>query len=133
MSLIASRFAQEAAIRSIQFGGVAEGPLVVLQRRNHMLLVDGIPVDHLILRDQALRAFGKEYLVAELDRRLRVSLAPIEALCRNRDRASRVLVGAKDGRREGAELMAKMARGRSQERKRLAGGQAGNRPTVKLG
>src|SRR5712691_6058893 len=62
--------AEEAAIRSVQFGDVAEGLLVAFQRNNHVLLVDGISVQDFILRDQAARAFGKEDLVAELDRRL---------------------------------------------------------------
>src|SRR5260370_10051916 len=44
-------FAEEAAIRSIQFGDVAEGLLVAFQRNNHVLFVDGISVQHFILRD----------------------------------------------------------------------------------
>ena len=35
-----------------------------------MLFVNRIAVQHFILRDQAARAFGKEDLVAELNRRL---------------------------------------------------------------
>src|ERR1700694_6083782 len=38
-----------------------------------MLFVDGISVQHVILRDQAARAFGEEDLVAELDRRLHLA------------------------------------------------------------
>ena len=38
-----------------------------------MLFVDGISVQHSILRDQAARAFGEEDLVAELDRRLHLA------------------------------------------------------------
>src|SRR5258708_19235956 len=38
-----------------------------------MLLVDGIPVQRFILRDQAARAFGEEDLEAELDRRLHLA------------------------------------------------------------
>src|SRR5271166_3654421 len=66
-------FAEEAAIRSIQFREVAEGLLVALQRRNHMLFVDGISVQNFILRDQAVRAFGEEDLMAELDGRLHLA------------------------------------------------------------
>jgi len=46
---------------------------VAFQRNNHVLLVDGISVQDFILRDQAARAFGKEDLVAELDRRPRLA------------------------------------------------------------
>src|SRR5258708_11323380 len=66
-------FAEEAAIRSIQFGDVAEGLLVAFQRNNHVLFVDGISVQHFILRDQAVRAFGEKDLVAEFDRRLHLA------------------------------------------------------------
>src|SRR6266576_6444883 len=38
-----------------------------------MLFVDGISVQHVILRDQAARAFGEEDLVAKLDRRLHLA------------------------------------------------------------
>src|ERR1700704_1830576 len=49
-------------------------PKVCLWRcSDHVLFVDGVAVEHLILRDQALRAFGEEYLVAELDRRLHLA------------------------------------------------------------
>lgn len=43
------------------------------QRNNHVLFVDGISVQYLILRDQAARAFGEEDLVTELDRRLNLA------------------------------------------------------------
>src|SRR5216684_5565117 len=66
-------FAEEAAIRSVQFGDVAEGLLVAFQRNNHVLFVDGISVQDFILRDQAARAFGEEDFVAELDRRLHLA------------------------------------------------------------
>src|SRR5450631_248323 len=66
-------FAEEAAIRSIQFGDVAEGLLVAFQRNNHVLFVDGIAVQYVILRDKAARAFGKEDLVPKLDRRLHLA------------------------------------------------------------
>ena len=61
-SLLARRyiaFAEEAAIRTIQFGHVAEGLLVAFQRSDHVLFVDGVAVQYVILRDQAARAFGK--------------------------------------------------------------------------
>jgi hypothetical protein len=51
--------AEEAAIRCVQFGDVAEGLPVAYQRDNHMLFVNGISVQHVILRDQAVRAFGE--------------------------------------------------------------------------
>ena len=38
-----------------------------------MNLVGGIALEHAILRDQALRAFGKEHFVAELDRFLHLA------------------------------------------------------------
>src|SRR5450631_3097837 len=63
-------FAEETAIRSIQLGHVAEGLLVAFQRNNHVLFVDGISVQYVILRDKAARAFGKEDLVPKFDRRL---------------------------------------------------------------
>src|SRR5450755_4596528 len=66
-------FAEEAAIRSIQFGDVAEGLLVAFQRNNHVLFVDGIAVQYVILRDKAARAFGKEDLVPKFDRRLHLA------------------------------------------------------------
>jgi len=57
-------------------GDVAEGLLVAFQRDHHVLFIDGIAIQHFILRDQAARApFGKEDLVAELNRRLH--LAPV--------------------------------------------------------
>jgi hypothetical protein len=69
-------FAEEAAIRTIQFRDVAEGLLVAFQRDHHVLFIDGIAIQHFILRDQAARTFGKEDLVAELNRRLH--LAPFD-------------------------------------------------------
>jgi hypothetical protein len=56
-----------------KFWDVAEGLLVAFQRSNHVLFVDGISVQHFILRDQAARAFGEEDLMAELDRRLHLT------------------------------------------------------------
>src|SRR6266568_3954407 len=38
-----------------------------------MLFVVGVSLQHVILRDQTLRAFGEEYLVAELDGRLHLA------------------------------------------------------------
>ncbi len=46
---------------------------MAFQRNNHVLFVDGISVQHFILRDQAVRAFGEEDLVAELDRHLHLA------------------------------------------------------------
>jgi hypothetical protein len=58
---------EEAAIRSIQIGGAADRLLVALEPRNHVLFVDVISIQNFILGDQTLRAFGEEYLVAELN------------------------------------------------------------------
>ena len=38
-----------------------------------MLFVDGVSVEHVILRDQAARAFGEEHFVPEFDRRLHLA------------------------------------------------------------
>src|SRR5258708_3481716 len=54
-------------------GTSSEGLLVAFQRNNHVLFVDGISVQHFILRDQAARAFGEEDFVAELDRGLHLT------------------------------------------------------------
>jgi DNA invertase Pin-like site-specific DNA recombinase len=87
--------AEEAAIRSVQFGDVTEGLPVAYQRENHMLFVDGISIQHAILRDQAARAFGEEDLVAELDRRLHLTaLDEVRVGLKNRGSAMR-----KNGRR----------------------------------
>lgn len=40
---------------------------MALERGRHVDIVRGVSLQHLILRDQALRALGKEHLVAELD------------------------------------------------------------------
>src|ERR1700674_1997092 len=61
---------EKPAIRSIQFGDVAEGLLVALQRSDHVLFVDGVSIQYVILRGQAARALGEKDLVPELDRRL---------------------------------------------------------------
>jgi len=46
---------------------------VAFQLNNHVLFVDGIAVQHVILRDQAARAFGEKDLVPEFDRRLHLA------------------------------------------------------------
>ena len=61
--------AEEAAIRAIQLRGPAKGLPVTLEGRCHVDLVGRIAFQHLVLRDQALCAFGEEDFVAELDRR----------------------------------------------------------------
>src|SRR5437899_2102341 len=61
--------AEEAAIRAIQLRGAAKGLPVALEGRRHVDLVGRVSLQHLVLRDQALRAFGEEDLMAELDRR----------------------------------------------------------------
>ena len=58
---------EEAAIRAIQFRSPAKGLLVALEGGRHVDLVRRVSLQHLILRDQALRALGEEHLVAELD------------------------------------------------------------------
>jgi hypothetical protein len=59
--------AVEAAIGAIPFGSTTEAVPVALQGCGHMVLVGGVPLQDLILRDQAMRAFRQEHLVAELD------------------------------------------------------------------
>src|SRR5207245_2227590 len=49
--------------------GAAKGLPVALEGRRHVDLVGRVSLQHLVLRDQALRAFGEEDLMAELDRR----------------------------------------------------------------
>src|SRR6267142_1835585 len=63
------RLAEEAAIRSIQFRDAAKSLDVTIERRRHMHLVNRVSLQHLVLRNQTLRAFGEEHLVAELDGR----------------------------------------------------------------
>src|SRR5262249_2676550 len=48
---------------------MTKSPLVALQGRRDVDCVRGVSVQHLVLRDEALGAFGKEHLVAELERR----------------------------------------------------------------
>src|SRR5215475_1393817 len=62
-------FAEEAAICAVQFGGPAESLLMAAQRLADMLFVRRISPEHPILRDQAVGAFGKEDLMAELQGR----------------------------------------------------------------
>src|SRR5579864_6867094 len=61
--------AEKAAIGAIEGRGTAEHAAVTPERRRHMNLVHRISLEHLILGDQSLGAFGEKYLVAELDRR----------------------------------------------------------------
>jgi len=65
--------AEEAAIRSVQFGDVAE---VCLWRTSEITTYCssmGFPSNNVILRDQAVRAFSEEDLVTELDRCLHLT------------------------------------------------------------
>src|SRR3954462_15072901 len=48
---------EEAAIRAVQFRDSTKGLPVASKRRSHMDLVRRISFQHLVLRDQALRAF----------------------------------------------------------------------------
>src|SRR5258708_23760452 len=69
---------EETAMRAIQFRCPTKGFLVAPEGRRHMDLVRRISLQYFILRDQALRALGKEHLVAELDRR--PHLAPLDQI-----------------------------------------------------
>ena len=60
---------EEAAIRAIQLRSPAKRLPVTLEGRCYVDLVGRIAFQHLVLRDQPLRAFGEEDFVAELDRR----------------------------------------------------------------
>src|SRR5213078_1925472 len=62
-------FAEEAAIRAIQFRDPTKGLPMVPKGRSHMDFVGRVSLQHLVLRDQALCAFGEKDLVAELDGR----------------------------------------------------------------
>jgi hypothetical protein len=59
--------AEDAAIRAVQFRDPAKGLHVAIEGRHHMGLVRRVSLQHLILRDQTLLAFGEEHLVTELD------------------------------------------------------------------
>ena len=56
---------EEAAIRAIQLRSPAKRLPVTPEGRCHVDLVGRIAFQHLVLRDQALRAFGEEDFVAE--------------------------------------------------------------------
>src|ERR1700736_3941222 len=62
-------FTEEPAIRAVQFRAPTKGLSMAPKRRSHVDLVGWISVQHLVLRDQASRAFREEYLVAKLDGR----------------------------------------------------------------
>src|SRR4029077_9371641 len=62
-------FAEEAAIGAIEFRDAAKGAAVALERGRHMNVVRRISLEHVILGDQTLGAFGEEQLVTELDGR----------------------------------------------------------------
>ncbi len=61
--------AKEAAIGAIEVRGTAKDATVTLERRRHMNLVGNVSLEHIILGDQSLGAFGEKHLVAELDGR----------------------------------------------------------------
>jgi hypothetical protein len=60
---------EETAIRAILLWSPAKRLPVTLEGRCHVDLVGRIAFQHLVLRDQTLRAFSQEDFVAELDRR----------------------------------------------------------------
>src|ERR1700730_6933355 len=62
-------FTKEVAIRAVQFRDPPKGLPVALKRGRDMDLVGRVSLQHFVLRDQTLRAFGEEHLVAELDGR----------------------------------------------------------------
>ena len=62
-------FGEKSTIGTIQLGCAAKHCLVAAQRGLDMVRVAGISVQHVILRDQPLRAFGEEHFMAEFHRR----------------------------------------------------------------
>src|SRR6201981_958589 len=61
--------AEEATIAAIEVRGTAEDAAVTLERGRHKNLVGRVSLEHVILGDQSLGAFGEKHLVAEFDRR----------------------------------------------------------------
>src|SRR5215471_2502738 len=59
--------AVEAAISGIQFRSMVEGLTVTPERGHHMDFIRRVPVENLILGNQADGTLGKKHLVAELD------------------------------------------------------------------
>src|SRR6516225_11834431 len=59
--------AEKSTIRTIQPRSAAESCFMAAQRGLDMVLVRGIPIEHFILGDQTLRAFGEEDFVTEFD------------------------------------------------------------------
>src|SRR5689334_13829836 len=68
--------AEEATIGAVNLRGAAESTAVTAQRGRHMNLIHRVALEHVILSDQTLGAFGEKHLVAELDRR--AHLAPLD-------------------------------------------------------
>src|SRR2546430_4972186 len=64
---------KEAPIGTMQFGGVAEGFLVVLQGRFHLLFIARVSLEYLVLRDQPLGTFREKDFVAEFQRCLHLA------------------------------------------------------------
>src|SRR5207245_11238154 len=61
--------AGEAAVRAVPPRAPSKGLPMVPKGRSHMDFVGRVSLQHLVLRDQALCAFGEKDLVAELDGR----------------------------------------------------------------
>ena len=61
-------FVEEAAIRTIQIRSGREDAVVPVERRLDMHLVGGVSIEHPILGNQPMPAFGQEHLVTELHR-----------------------------------------------------------------
>jgi len=59
---------EKPSIGTVDAGGIAEGLLVTFKRRWYVGFICGIAVEHAILSDQAVGAFGYEDFVAEFDR-----------------------------------------------------------------
>src|SRR6202008_3100636 len=84
--------AEEATIRAVQLRGTAKGLPVALEGTCHVNLVGRIAFQHLILRDQALCAFGEEDFMAELDRR--AHLAALDQVGMGLEDGINLLVGS---------------------------------------
>ena len=57
--------AVEAPVGSVVARGVLERFLVMIQGSLHVIAIDGIPLQHSILGNQAMSTLGQENLVAE--------------------------------------------------------------------
>src|SRR5689334_11038655 len=63
----------KAPVTGIQIGGTVEALMMSLQRSLHLAGIGGIAVQHLVVGDQALRAFRQKHFVTELYRFARLA------------------------------------------------------------